>query len=305
MIERGEKTTILVDFSWLYYRAKFANQNLTYEIDGVTYATGTLHGVYESMKNLISKHENVKIMLVMDGDPVKQLAINPDYKGGREKRTPGGVVEFTKWDVVKPFAQLPQVEVWHHAKMEADESIAFFTQMKETTKEEESMLVLSSDGDLRQLIDSERGVYCIYRMEGEEHIWEDEEFVRTSGVKGLEGLEPKSIPLFLAITGDGSDNVHGIPRFRKKVAAKIANEFETIEKLEVYLRGETWKKSSMKGDFEKIDQNMKLVRDNYGIVLIDPLNIPEKKKMSDFNPVDFLSRYGCEKAAWWVGSQME
>lgn len=296
---KGENTTILVDFSWLYYRSKFANQKLTHVIDGVTYSTGTLFGIYETLARLYDSYPQARILFVMDGAPVKQLAVNPDYKGGREKRPLSGFVEFSKWDVAKQFANLPQVEIWHHGQMEADESIAFFTQLKKTSKEEESMLVYSSDGDLRQLIDSEKGIFCIYRSEnGEDLPWEDEEFIRTSGVKGLENLTPASIPMFLSITGDGSDNIYGIPRFLKKKAATIAKEYHTPEALQSYLNGDSWGNSPMVADLQKLKDNFKIIVDNFKIVNIDPLGIPKKIEFPDHDGIEFLERYGCIHAAY-------
>ena len=42
-------------------------------------------------------------------------------------------------------------------------------------------------------------------------------------------VPPSKVALMKTITGDPSDNIKGIPRFPKKIAAKICEKFESVE----------------------------------------------------------------------------
>ena len=45
------------------------------------------------------------------------------------------------------------------------------------------------------------------------------------------GVEPKQIPELLALMGDNSDNIPGVPGVGEKTAIKLLNEFGSLERI--------------------------------------------------------------------------
>ena len=298
MEESKEELVFVIDFSWLYYRSRFAFSSLSFQIDKVKYATGTIYGVYDALFTIMECYgKDVRINLCLDGTPKKQLTLNNSYKSGREGNTGTmDLMEINRWDIAKQFTILPNVIITWSQNMEADDTIAFVVKTK---KENEKMVVLSGDGDIRQLISTKNKIFCtqVYdRANG--YTLEDEAYLWKFGIKGTTELRPDSIALYLAITGDSSDGINGISRFRTAAAKDIANEVKTLDGLKALIEN-----SRTTPQYEKplaiLKENMSIVERNYKMISLDPLYIPKIFRKEDFpeGSVDlgWFDKYGCSK----------
>lgn len=289
----------VIDFSWLYYRSKFAFNTLSFTIEGVKYATGTIYGVHDALMTIMETYgKNVKIILAMDGNPKKQLALNNSYKAAREGNVGTmDLMEISRWDIAKAFLILPNISIMWHSQMEADDTMAFIAKTK---KKEQKIILFSGDGDLRQLISSNDNIYCSstytrgegYLFEGEEHVWEE-------GIKGLDHVKIDSIALYLAIVGDSSDGINGIPRFRTASAKEISNEFKTIDNLKAFLEIERTTVTKYDKEYLLLKENLTIVERNYKMINLDPIFLPLIFKKNDFNEnevdLKWFDKYGCNK----------
>jgi len=289
----------VVDLSWLHSRSKFAFKDLTWTIDGITYGTGTVYGVYEALMGVLEAYgTNVQIILAMDGTPKKQRGVSGGYKAGRESTGNLDMVEISRWDVARQFSILPQVKLAHHKWMEADETMGFIAKTK---KPNETVILFSGDGDLRQLIDSREQIYCAYEYKrGSGYVLEDENHLFNQGIKDLAGLEPSAVALHLAICGDSSDGIPGIPRFLRAVSKEISNQAKTIDGLRDMVSGvDTMADSKVKKGLLTIRDEFKQVEDNWKQTFIDPLNIPNYYSINDFDAnevnLNWFDKYGCQK----------
>jgi len=292
-----EELIFCVDFSWLYYRSRFAFSSLTFEVKGLKYATGTIHGIYEALFTIMESYgRNTKILLCLDGESVKQNAIDNSYKSGRDGLSGDqDVFDISRWDIAKHFLPLPNVTIVWHGKMEADDTMAYIAKTK---KENEKIILFSGDGDLRQEISTKNNVFCANTYtRGDGYAFEDEKHLFEKGIKDLAGLKPESVALFLAIVGDSSDNINGIPRFRRAVAKDLANECLTLDRLKDLVSSER-NNGKYDKNLDLIKENIQTVIRNWKMIKLDPLFIPSFYSLKDFTDIDieWFNTYGCSKA---------
>lgn len=103
--------------------------------------------------------------------------------------------------------------------VEADDVIASI--MKQNRDKFDSMTIISSDKDLYQLIEEKDICWDMQK---------DMRFTKKDIIKKT-GVEPKQIADQLALAGDKSDNIKGIPGIGLHTAAKLLKKFGSIEEI--------------------------------------------------------------------------
>lgn len=284
---------VLVDYSWLHYRNKFAYNHLEVNKNGVIYRTGGLRGCFmfilSVLEGKIYHDEILEIYLCLDGIPLKQVREQSTYKADRVVEHDERFFDVPDMKIAQALTVFPEVKTAYHPEMEADETIAFLC---ETLDREpgEQIIIMSTDGDLRQLIDDERNILCSnnYAQAGGFAI-ETENIMFMSGPKDLRGLYPHAIALYKALVGDSGDNVKGIPRFSHDLARRLSNEFKTLDKLKVFLDNKTSVVHSRA--YQVLRESWDLVSSNWLLVKLDPTEIPEIVDTHDIDIVEFLNYY--------------
>lgn len=114
------------------------------------------------------------------------------------------------------------VVVWPMVKFEADDALATAATRFAKLKSVEQVLVCSPDKDLAQLVDGTR-VICWDRRR--------EIIIDEKGVIEKFGVEPKSIPDYLALVGDSADGYPGIQGWGAKSTATVLAKFKHIESI--------------------------------------------------------------------------
>lgn len=112
------------------------------------------------------------------------------------------------------------VVVWPMVKFEADDALATAATRFAKLKSVEQVLVCSPDKDLAQLVDGAH-VVCWDRRR--------EIIIDEKGVIEKFGVEPKSIPDYLALVGDSADGYPGIQGWGAKSTATVLAKFKHIE----------------------------------------------------------------------------
>ena len=204
---------VLVDAYAQIYRSFHAIPNLT---DSQGTPTNALFGMARFMLRLDGRLEHAFGAVVFDkGKPEKRLAVLPAYKATRPPMP----------DELQ--AQLPIIRQWLAAAgwsiieqdgVEADDLIASIVHDRGGCE----TYILSGDKDLGQIV-------------------ADDVFLMTPGKKGglqclgpadIEdkfGVPPAAVPDYLALLGDASDNIPGVPGIGKKTAADLIRAFGSIE----------------------------------------------------------------------------
>lgn len=110
--------------------------------------------------------------------------------------------------------------VWPMVKFEADDALASATARFKNETAVEQIVIYSTDKDLTQLVSGSRIVCWDRRRE----IILDE-----PGVQEKFGVDPQSIPDWLALVGDAADGFPGIPGWGAKSTAVVLSRFEHLE----------------------------------------------------------------------------
>ena len=112
--------------------------------------------------------------------------------------------------------------VWPMVEFEADDAMASAVGLYREHPGVEQILVCSPDKDLAQLVEDPR-VVCWDRRR--EIIYDEAAVVEKYGV------QPASIPDYLALVGDSADGIPGIPAWGAKSASAVLSQFKHIENI--------------------------------------------------------------------------
>ena len=112
--------------------------------------------------------------------------------------------------------------VWPMVKFEADDAIATATARFKKIKSVEQIFICSVDKDLTQMVEGQR-VVCWDRRR--------EIVLDGKGVVEKFGVNPESIPDYLALVGDSADGYPGIQGWGAKSTASVLAKFHHIESI--------------------------------------------------------------------------
>jgi len=203
---------VLIDGSSYLYRAFHALPPLT---NSEGEPTGALHGVLTMIQKLIREEQPQHVAVVFDA-PGKTFRdeLYAEYKAHRppmpdELRSQVQPILDAVEAMGLPLLCVPGVE--------ADDVIG--TLCKEAAKAGLSVLVSTGDKDLSQLVDDK--VTLINTM--------NDSRLDRDGVKAKFDVFPEQIVDYLALVGDTSDNIPGVPKVGDKTAAKWLNLYRSTD----------------------------------------------------------------------------
>jgi DNA polymerase I len=213
----------LADALALAYRAHFAFINRPL-LDPAGNETSAAYGFTASLLKLLEDERPEHIAVVFDsltGEPNFRDALYESYKSHRPPM-PDGIrysLPFIK-RIVEGF-DIPVLEV---EGVEADDVIGTLARRAEADGVD--VVIFSADKDFRQLF-SDRVSMFRPAYKGEAFDLETAETFR----ERYEGLEPAQFVDVLALMGDASDNVPGVPGIGEKTAVKLLKEYGSLEDL--------------------------------------------------------------------------
>jgi 5'-3' exonuclease len=114
------------------------------------------------------------------------------------------------------------VVVWPMVEFEADDALATAVKRFKKNKNVEQILICSPDKDLAQLVDGKR-VVCWDRKR--------DIIIDEAGVVEKFGVDPESMPDWLALVGDSADGYPGIPGWGAKSASAVLSHFKHMESI--------------------------------------------------------------------------
>ena len=210
----SNKPVILVDGSSFLYRAFHAMPNL---MNSQRQPTGAVYGIVNMLKNLLKEHQPDAMAVVFDA-PGKTFRddIYKEYKANRSAM-PDDLRRQIDWvnEIVVALG-LPLLSV---KGVEADDVIG--TLAKQAEGKKTHVLICSGDKDLSQLVTE--NVKVSDTMKGVTYD--------IDGVKEKMGVYPHQIIDYLALIGDTSDNIPGVPKVGPKTASKWLEQYESLDNL--------------------------------------------------------------------------
>jgi DNA polymerase-1 len=209
-------TVLLYDAYSLIYRAFFAIRILTSPDGAPVNAT---YGLTKMLKKMVVDHNPSHHAAVFDlGAPQKRLTLLPSYKAQRPPTPPDLELQLPAIREVLQALRIPIVEIEGD---EADDIIATLAVQAANTGHR--VLIASSDKDFMQIVGPR---IRLLRPDGKETV-----VVDADGVKTRFGVAPEQIVDLLSLLGDSVDNIPGVPGVGEKTAARLLQEYGSLDNL--------------------------------------------------------------------------
>lgn len=215
---------VLIDASSFVHRAYHVHKGLA-RADG--FPTGAIYGFSSMMLDLIPRY--------FESDPPTHIAavfdysgrtfrndIYPEYKAHRSAPDEALRQQFPHVRRACEAFGIPAIE---RQGFEADDILAAYA--RQAPEEGARVVIVSQDKDLFQLIDDPH-VVMLDTMKG---VWIDR-----SHVEAKLGVPPKFVADYLAIVGDASDNVPGVPGIGAKGAADLVVSMGNVETMAQFIQ---------------------------------------------------------------------
>jgi len=208
----------LIDGTAIAYRAYFAFvRNPMINSKGEN--TSAAFGFANSVVKLIRDEDPEYLAVVFDTKaPTFRHKRYPEYKANRAKMPDDMAAQLPRIREVVEALNIPEFSLEGY---EADDVIA--TIAKKLSGADVDVYLVSGDKDLFQLVDDSIRMYIPGRG-SEQPITMDRE-----AVKKKIGVYPDQVIDFMALTGDASDNIPGIPGVGPKTALSLMEQFGDLD----------------------------------------------------------------------------
>jgi len=207
----------LIDGSALAYRAFFAFAQRPL-VNSKGEDTSVAYGFVNTLLKLRRDHRPAHMALVFDtGAPTFRHQMHPDYKATRVTMPQPMRSQLPRLDQLAAAFGLP---VFRHEGYEADDVIGTLAGQAQIQGLE--VAIVTSDKDFMQLVTPQLKLFSPRR--GEDYQWVD-----AAAVRDKFGVDPEQMTDLLALAGDTSDNVPGVPGIGPKTAAKLIEAHGNLE----------------------------------------------------------------------------
>lgn len=185
--------------------------------------TSAAYGFTTALLKLIEDHEIKHLAVVFDalgGPPSYRDELYAHYKANRPPM-PDDLKLNLPW--IKEIVEALDVPCIEVPGVEADDVIG--TLARKVEGEGGSVVIVSPDKDFRQLLSPHVSIFRPAHRGESFDLATDETF------RAEYGLEPEQFIDVLALMGDSSDNVPGVPGIGEKTAIKLLQEYGSVESL--------------------------------------------------------------------------
>ncbi|WAI11619.1 MAG: 5'-3' exonuclease [Buchnera aphidicola (Macrosiphum albifrons)] len=179
---------------------------------------GAIYGMLKMIDNILKKYPNSKKIIIIF-DSSKKTFRNKLFKEYKKNRSP---MPNSLYIQIKPLFEILKkigIKILTIPGIEADDIIGSLAcQLEETGNK---ILIISHDKDMLQLVTKNINIFnkknnCIITPEA---------------IKEQYGIKPKEFIDFLALMGDVSDNIPGVPKIGIKTALSLLNKFSNIKNI--------------------------------------------------------------------------
>ncbi len=210
---------LLIDASSLIYPAFHVMGNLK---TSAGFPTGAIYGYARTLFMLLREYPSPYIAVAFDSrGPTHRHHIFAEYKAHRPAMDEALAMQIPKIKELTDALKLKRLE---QPGYEADDIIALLVPLAKAAGLE--VLIVSGDKDLLQLVGD--GVQV---LKPGRDVTKDLKILDSEGVREYLGVRPTQVMDFLALVGDSSDNVPGVPGIGEKTAQKLLSEFGSLETL--------------------------------------------------------------------------
>ncbi|MBA7560198.1 DNA polymerase I [Candidatus Atribacteria bacterium 1244-E10-H5-B2] len=239
----NRKKFILVDGQGLLYRAFYALPQLTTTYGQVVNA---VYGFTMILIRLLEEEKPEYIVITFDTPvPTFRHKKFKEYKAHR-KKMPDELI--SQIPLIKEIINNYNIAICSKEGYEADDVIG--TIAKEAEKRNCNTIIVTGDKDAFQLISPHTKIMTTIKGVTEVKIYDE------AGIRGKYGVNPEKIVDILALKGDSSDNIPGVPGIGEKTAIALIKEFGSLEN--ILNNTDKISKKSLREQMKKYESQIKM-----------------------------------------------
>ncbi len=244
---KKEKKLYLIDGNSLVYRSYYAIRFLS---TSKGFPTNAIYGFISMLRKLMDQEKPVYLGIVFDvkGPTIRHKAFK-DYKAHRKPMPEDLVVQMP---VIKKVIKALNIPCFEYENYEADDVLGSLAH--QASRKNIPSVIVTTDKDLFQLVDKKT---TVYNPAKEIHLDEKR-------VKEQFGASPSQVTDVLALWGDPSDNIPGVPGIGEKTSKSLINRYGSLENLLKNL--DRIEKPPLR---EKIKQNLEQLKLSLQLVTIE------------------------------------
>lgn len=211
---------LLIDGHYYLYRSFYAIRGLR---NSRHEPTNAIYGFCKAVRKMLVDIKPDRAAVIWDcGLPARRTELQPAYKQNRAEM-PEDLRPQEEW-LQKNVGLLgfPSLMV---PNTEADDLIASYTRAAEAKDAE--VFIATNDKDIFQLVTGRIRIYSTGKASGAAEVL----LLGPDEVRERWGVGPAQVGEVLALTGDSSDNIPGVPGVGAKTAAQLIREHHTIARL--------------------------------------------------------------------------
>ena len=254
-------TLYLIDGNSYFYRAFYAIKRLS---NSAGFPTNAIYGFTTMILKLLKEKKPDFFAIVFDSpEPTERHRAYAEYKAHRPPMPDDLQLQIP---VIKDVINAFRIKTVEMPGYEADDLLA--TIAKKYEKKDIDVFIVTGDKDLCQVISPKIKLYDSMK----EKVTEEKDVIERFGV------EPSRIPEIMALMGDKSDNIPGVPGIGEKTAVALLKEFGSLDNL-IENHSRIKKPKLKKTTSENIDN----IRLSLMLSTIDT-NIPLDLSLKDLEP---------------------
>ncbi len=217
MTNQKLKKFVVVDGHALIYRGYYALPPLTTKKGELVNA---VFGFTSVLLNMLGKLRPDYLAVTFDlKGPTFRHEAYEDYKATRAETPDDLLAQVPR---IKQIVEAFKIPIFEEEGFEADDMIATIAK-KITDYPDTELIILTGDMDLTQLITDQVRVVAPISGFNEVKNYDAEAVIEKYGIR------PDQMVDYKALVGDTSDNISGVPGIGKKTAAKLLQEYETLD----------------------------------------------------------------------------
>jgi DNA polymerase I len=217
----SEPKLFLLDAYALIYRSYYAFiKNPRFNSKGLN--TSAIFGFMNTLDEVIKNEKPSHIAVVFDPPtPTFRHEMFEEYKANREE-TPEDIRKAVPW--IKKLVEAYNIPIIESPGYEADDVIG--TLAKKAEQKGFRTFMMTPDKDFCQLVSDSTFLYKPRRSGNDAEVWGPAEVMENYDIE-----DPLQVIDILALMGDSSDNVPGVPGIGEKTAKKIISSYKSIEEV--------------------------------------------------------------------------